>query len=60
MALPSLHGGGTPGRPASGDKAREAEFLKSAAVAERKLSYDEPPPWIIVSEGRYPAKAGTD
>ena len=45
---------------ASGDKAKEAEFLALAACAERKLSYDEPPPWIIVSEGRYPAKDRKD
>ncbi len=45
---------------AAGDQAAAAQILKLAADAERDLLYDEPPPWILVSKGRYPAATTAD
>ena len=39
---------------AMGDGAEEERLLRLAAAAEKDLRYDEPPPWIVISKGRYP------
>lgn len=39
---------------ARGDAAEDARLRGLAAAAEKSLDYDEPPPWIVISKGRYP------
>lgn len=39
---------------AHGDAAEDARLRGLAAAAEKDLHYDEPPPWVIISKGRYP------
>lgn len=39
---------------ALGEAAEDARLRQLAAAAEKDLDYDEPPPWVVISKGRYP------